>query len=656
MERVTSRYYEVFTGESGIDTSWFERLILLVPPVARLESGFGLEKDYDETLQAAQLGLTTPQVFSFAIYAMLSLLLLGTVLLSVLGFDTMLAAAIYGAGLFITAGIVAFPILKARRNKMLVIGQSPLAILYMVISLRVNPTLENAVIFAAKNVPDPVGRVMKNIVWQVQNRTFSSVAEAIYDYSSKIKPWAPGFSDSLYLVANSVDQPTISDRERTLEKAVTVNLEYTKDVMSRFARGLSMPVMATNALGVILPVLGLVMAPMMSIFSQGTGIATLLTVSYNIVLPMILFGMMAAILSGRPGSFSIVDLSLYPERKGLGTVEAFGMHLNPSVIGLGIFLFLGGTTLLSIITQGGRYFQSTMASTDSLKTVPLLLGVGLGAGVYLWYGNRKKTKLAKEIKELEREFSPALYQLANIMQQGMPLEQALYEASYALKGTKSALFFRTAIDNIQKFGLPPTQAFFDKEVGAIKIFPSSLIRNILEIVLSSAERSTYATAKATQSISVYLQNIQSVEEKIEDLLSESISTMKFQSYILIPLISGVVVGLSQMITQILMKITEQMNAAFTGSTFAFAGSSMMSSLINIKGTIPPSYLQLVVGTFTLELLFLIGLFSGGLEKSIEDESSVKTEIGQLMSIGIIIYVLVTAVVAVFFSGMMAAVL
>ena len=35
-----------------------------------------------------------------------------------------------------------------------------------------------------------------------------------------------------------------------------------------------------------------------------------------------------------------------------------------------------------------------------------------------------------------------------IMQQGMPLEQALNEASYALKGTKSAVFFQTAIDNL----------------------------------------------------------------------------------------------------------------------------------------------------------------------------------------------------------------
>ncbi len=627
-----------------------------MPKIARLETGLGLEKDYDPILESAQLSVTTADVLSLTIYTLLGGLLLGTLILYNLGFTMILAGAIYGAFLFIGAGVIAYPVLKAQRNKMLIIGQSPLAILYMVISLRVSPTLENAIIFAAKNVPDPVGMEMKKIVWQVQTRTYSSVAEALYDYSSKIKPWAPGFSDALYLIANSSDQPTIEDREKTLEKSITVSLENTKSVMSKFARGLAMPVMAVNALGIILPVLGLVMAPIASVFSQGTGIATLLTVTYDLVLPLVLLGLMAAILSGRPGSFSIVDLSLYPQAKELDKMDVFGIKLNPSFLSLLFLLILGGPTIASIIFQGGKFFEMTMSATDSLKTVPLVIGIGLGAGIVLLYGNRKRTELAKEIKELEREFSSALYQLANIMQQGMPLEQALYEASYALKGTKSAVFFRTAIDNIEKFGLPPYQAFFDKEVGAIRIFPSSLIKNVLEIILSAAERSTYATAKAAQSISVYLQNMQAVEEKIDDLLSESISTMKFQSYILIPLISGVVVGLSQMITQILLKVTEQMNSAFAGSTFALAGSSVMGGLLNIKGTIPPSYLQLVVGFFTLELLFLIGLFSGGLERSVEDEASVKTEIGRLMSIGIVIYAGVTAVVALFFSGLMVAVL
>lgn len=656
MERLTSRYYDVFQEEIGAKKSLFESLVLLVPKIARLDTGLGLEKDYEPFLESAQLSVTTGDVLSLTIYTLLAGFLLGTLLLSYLGFDMLLAGAIYGTVIFIGAGVFAYPVLKAQRNKMLIIGQSPLAILYMVISLRVTPTLENAIIFAAKNVPDPVGTEMKKIVWQVQTRTYSSVAEALYDYSSKIKPWAPGFSDALYLIANSSDQPTIEDREKTLEKSITVSLENTKSVMAKFARGLAMPVMAVNALGVILPVLGLVMAPIASVFTQGTGIATLLTVSYDIVLPLVLLGLMVAILSGRPGSFSIVDLSLYPQAKELDKVDVFGIKISPSFLSLLLFLLLGGPTIASLIFQGGKFFETTMSATDSLKTVPLIISIGLGAGIVFLYGNSKRTKLATEIKELEREFSSALYQLANIMQQGMPLEQALYEASYALKGTKSAVFFRTAIDNIEKFGLPPYQAFFDKDVGAIRIFPSSLIKNVLEIILSAAERSTYATAKATQSISVYLQNIQAVEEKIDDLLSESISTMKFQSYILIPLISGVVVGLSQMITQILLKVTEQMNSAFAGSSIALAGSSVMSSLLNIKGTIPPSYLQLVVGFFTLELLFLTGLFSGGLEKSVEDDASVKTEIGRLMSIGIVMYAVVTAVVSIFFSGLMVAVL
>ena len=86
------------------------------------------------------------------------------------------------------------------------------------------------------------------------------------------------------------------------------------------------------------------------------------------------------------------------------------------------------------------------------------------------------------------------------------------------------------------------------------------------------------------------------------------------------------------------------------------GTSIMGGLINLKGTVPPSYLQLVVGIYTLEMLLLLGLFTGGLEKGTEDDAGIKAEIGNLMGIGGVAYVLVSAIVAIFFSGLMMMVL
>ena len=107
------------------------------------------------------------------------------------------------------------------------------------------------------------------------------------------------------------------------------------------------------------------------------------------------------------------------------------------------------------------------------------------------------------------------------------MEEAIKEAARALKGTRSAVFFQRSIENIEQFGYPPEIAFFDPKVGAVRLFPSSMIKNVLEIILGASKKSTAASAAAAQSISVYLQNIQKVEAKVEDLLSESIASMKF---------------------------------------------------------------------------------------------------------------------------------
>ncbi len=653
MSAQRSMYYEMFRNEEAPSSkSLYESLILLIPKDLRIDSDFGLGKKYQDAIDRAQLYLKTRDIVSFAIYTAMigTILILGVMLAS--QFSLVLLGAMSFLLLAITGGVLVYPILQANRVKMLIVGQSPLAILYMVISLRVTPTLENALSFASRNVPDPIGKELRRIMWQVQARVYNSVSQALYDYSASIKAWAPGFSDALYLLASSVEQPSEQDRVRTLEKSMQISLDNTTEIMETFARNLSLPVMATNALGIILPVLGLVMAPMASIFSETTNMSLILTVVYDIVLPVVLIGLVGAILSTRPGSFSSIDLSKHPELKSASKINIMGVGVSPEVLAIILFVLLASPTLFILVTDGlGSLFSPSMSSMDSLKTLPFLSAIGLSVGLYLYLGNKAKLALVNQIRTLEREFTATLYQLANVMQQGMPLEEALRETMYALKGTKSSEFFRIAVENIEEYGLAPKIAILDEKVGAIRKFPSSLVRNVLEIILDASQRSTLAASSAAQSISVYLQNVQKVEEKINDLLSESISSMKFQSYILIPMISGVVVGLSQLITQILLQVAEQMKDAFAGSSMGVASVSMVGGLLNIKGAVPPSYLQLVVGFYTIETLTIIGAFSGGLERGTDDKIGIKSDTGNLITVGSVVYAIVTAFVAMFFSGM-----
>jgi hypothetical protein len=96
-----------------------------------------------------------------------------------------------------------------------------------------------------------------------------------------------------------------------------------------------------------------------------------------------------------------------------------------------------------------------------------------------------------------------------------------------------------------------------------------------------------------------------------------------------------------------------MSSAFSGGAVSAYSTDLIGGLMNIKGTVPPALLQLIVGVFTGELLFLIGAFCAGLERGTEDITSIKSETGSLLAIGMIVYICITSFVTLFFSSLVA---
>ena len=80
---------------------------------------------------------------------------------------------------------------------------------------------------------------------------------------------------------------------------------------------------------------------------------------------------------------------------------------------------------------------------------------------------------------------------------------------------------------MKKFGYTFEQALFDKDVGAIWFYPSSLIQSIMQTIIQSSKKSIKTAGDSMMVISRYLKDMHNVKEEIDEILGETISSMKF---------------------------------------------------------------------------------------------------------------------------------
>jgi len=633
-------HYERFLEEQKIELSLYEKMALRAYRLLKLDIE---SKDYDRELEFAEIYIRFKHALCLSLLVTLlslpfaiSIILIGRNTVTNM-FAIMLPIIVFGAVLY-------YPLYRAKILKMKMLGQGPLAILYLVIALEVTPNLESAVTFAAKNLPDPLGRAFKRLLWEVETRKKPEMSEALYDYSTLVKEHLPYFSEALYLVASS-PREIGENRKRTLEKAVTVILEGTKSTMERFARSLGLPVMALNSFGILLPVIMLVLGPVASIFIAGGNLGIVFAIIYDFFIPLILALIGLYVLARRPGS--TVDISY---RKPDYTIKLGNYRINGKNLMLLIFAIFMGIQLLLIQATGGLILKPTAeleTMFPSFFTFPLVIAISLPLGIYLmsWsYGNRE---IRERVKELERQFSSALYQLGNVLSTGIPLEQAFEEVADKFRGTEIEVFFRETAMKVKRLGWTAEKALFDPHYGTLTAFPSNLIKNVMAVLLRSAEKGPVSASLTASGISNYLRKMWEVNEKIEDLLAEEVAGMRFQGMILIPLITGTVVGLGEIISRIILEISRQM-ISLGGLETAYVYGTF-TQVINVRGVIQPSFLQIIVGIYTLIVCLISGWLTGGLEEG-WDKVTIFSEMGRISLIGMLVYVIMGTLVGLIFGG------
>ncbi len=634
-------------------------------------------EELEEAIRITHLNITPTGVVSFSILGPLVLSLVGILLSAVLPMIFGSEPSLFFIVLFIALGIVLyFPLSKipsylANNWRMKASNQMVLCVFYVVTYMRHTSNLELAIDFAAEHLPPPLSLDLKKLMWDVETQKYNSLKEGLDAYLLTWKKTNMEFIESFHLIESSSYESSEEHRLATLEKALSVILEQTYEKMLHYAQNLKNPITMLHMMGIILPILGLVILPLMVSFLGGVKWYHI-AVIYNVLLPIGVFYLGKNILSTRPtgyGDSEISDENPEMQKYKKVNVKILGMELNISPLYLsilvGVVLLIIGLSPL-IIHVVNPDFDITVGDFKMLEYKPsnanpnqivgpfglgasvlslfVTLAVGVSIGLYFNLKSKNIIKIRQETKQLEQEFASALFQLGNRLGDNLPAEIAFGRVAEVMEGTTTGKFFYLVQMNITRLGMSVDRAIYDPKVGALIYFPSNLIDSSMKVLVESAKKGPLVASAALMSVSEYIKEMHRVDERLKDLLSDIISSMKSQISFLTPVIAGIVVGITSMITGILGKLQTQLSAmsAETGTA-----SGRITTLFN-GDTIPTYYFQVIVGIYVVQIVYILTVLTNGVENG-ADKLSEEYLIGSNMIKTTVLYCIITLIVMILFN-------
>ncbi len=643
-----------------------------------------------KNLDTCHLNTTPTGVLSFAVLAGLSVMVFGSLLLFALpvlfGSEPLLFLIAFSfiGGLLMIPALNTAPTFLANTWRMKASGQMVQSIFYMVTYMRHTSNLERAIEFASDHLDPPLSLDFRKILWDVETEQFSTIQDSANAYLEFWKDWDTEFVESFHLIEASLYEASEDRRLSLLDKGLDVILNGTYENMLHYAHNLKSPMTMLHMLGIILPILGLVILPLVASFLSGSSpLITVMYISliYNVSLPIGVFYLGRTILSKRPAGYGASDISEKENFRHLRNVnfslsKNVNIGINPLFFSILIFAvcMLIGFLPLILHSLGAADFaldgkdgdlkmleyvcppEAGITCEEDQKVGPygigssllsLMVVIGLGVSIGTYYSLRSKNviKIREKTRALEEEFSSALFQLGNRLGDGIPAEIAFAKVAQTMQGTTSGEFFNVAEKNITKLGMGLEQSLFDPKVGAVVIFPSNVIESSMKVLIESIKKGPRIAAQALLSMSRYIKEIHHVEERLKDLMEEVITSMKAQIQFLTPAIAGIVIGITSMISAILTRLSSQLAAlASQGEQ-----TSSLGDMLSIFGIgIPTFHFQIVVGVYIVQIVFILTILSNGIENG-ADKLSERFELGRNLTKSTLLYCFLAGLVMLAFN-------
>jgi len=278
----------------------------------------------------------------------------------------------------------------------------------------------------------------------------------------------------------------------------------------------------------------------------------------------------------------------------------------------------------------------------SILSLSVTLAFGLSLGIYYKIRSKKVIKIRERSKKLELEFASALFQLGNRLGDGLPAEIAFGKVANTMQGTISGSFFKLVSRNVTRLGMSIKNAIFDPAHGALITFPSNLIESSMKVLVQSIKKGPVVAAQALTNISRYIKEIHSVNERLRDLMADIISSMNSQIKFLAPAISGIVIGITSMVTEILGKLSAQLQTVT-------AGVGQQAGLVSIFGDgIPTYHFQIIIGLYVVQITYILTILMNGIENG-SDKLNERYQLGTNLINSTLLFCFISLTVMVIFN-------
>ena len=657
--------------------NWSEKLLKLKPDAKR-------SAEMQEAINITHLDITPAGALSFSFVI--------PIIAAVFG--ALFAYAVFQSNFFVLIFIIGAlvmikplgraPDFTANNWRLKASNQMVLCIFYTVTYMRHTSNLEKAIEFASQHLAPPLSLDLKKIIWDVETQKYSSVKESLDVYLDSWKKWNLEFIEAFHLIESSLYEGDEARRLNALDKSLDVILDETYEKMLHYAHNLQNPITMLHMLGIILPILGLVILPLVVSFMDGVRWYHL-AVLYNLILTVIVYYLGKNILSKRPTGYGDTDVSEEnPQlKKYKNILMKFGkteIQITPLIISIFIgvlFLLIGLSPIimhaLKVPDFGLPFSEEDLTTsckhkycfleyrTDpktgielgpyglgaALASLFFPLSVGIAFGLYYRLRSKNIIKIREKAKQLELEFATALFQLGNRLGDNLPVEIAVGKVASVMEGTISGSFFQLVSLNIRRLGMGIEKAIFDPMHGALVSFPSNLIESSMKVLTQAIKKGPLIAAQALTNVARYIKEIHKVNERLKDLMADIISSMKSQIKFLTPAIAGVVIGITSMITAILGKLSTQLQTTVQAAGGAEGGAP--TSILGIFGNgIPTYYFQIIVGIYVVQITFILTVIANGIENG-SDKLNEKFQLGNNLIKSTLLYIFISASVMIAFN-------
>jgi Flp pilus assembly protein TadB len=497
-----------------------------------------------------------------------------------------------------------YPKVQARRLRNKALGRLPEAINYLVMSMRLTPSLDKAINFAADNLEEPLSTAMKRILWNVYMRKHHSIEESFVHFSYDWGDWNEDFKRALYTIRSAELERTHEGLCRGLDKATEIILTGTKQTMEAYTSKLAGPTFVLFSMGILLPMILGAMLPMMSIGGLSIGTVQLVLIM-DVAFPLITFAYAFSILGNRPGTATpprlVEDTGALKRMASIGAIGIFVILLIPMVPPLDAILSLGYLPLLWAITGGISFFA--LYSSYKLK--------------------RKRDK----VKKLEREFPDALFQLGSRISEGKPLEAAMERTSDTMKGTLIAKLFHRIARVLQLTRTSLDEALFGRS-GVIKDHPSRTIKATMRTVVEVVKKDAVTAGQTIVGISHYLRDMKRVEHEINSRLNNVMGMMSSTALVFAPVVMGVTSALYYVMATVIAGLE---NVEGGGFTFGTGGP-----------VVPYDLFTFILGIYLLLTVLVITYFVSGMKEG-DDPVELRFQIGRTVPVALVIFTVASLV-------------